>query len=271
MAYLILVKKTGLGTGWDISSPSYDNKSFAFTVQEANPRAMSFNDDGTKMYVTGFANDTVYQYSLSTAYDVSTASYDSVSFVINQDNSPRGMYIGSSGTKMFIMGGAGDALYQYTLSSAYDMSSASYDSVGFSVNIQENQPYGVTFRPDGSTFYVVGQGSNNVNQYNTGSTWNLTGSSYASKSFTPGGEISSLSDIEFSSDGTKMFLVGEGSANVTQYTLSTAWDVSTASYDSVSFDTTGQEGGPTDILFNAAGNKLYILGDWTNSVFQYSL
>ena len=39
------------------------------------PRDITFNIDGTKMYVIGSSGDDVNEYSLSTAYDVSTASY----------------------------------------------------------------------------------------------------------------------------------------------------------------------------------------------------
>jgi hypothetical protein len=47
--------------------------------QDTSPYGLAFSSDGTKMYVTGNTNDTVYQYSLSTAWDVSTASFGLIS------------------------------------------------------------------------------------------------------------------------------------------------------------------------------------------------
>ena len=38
------------------------------------------------MYVVGSSLDTVYQYALSTAWDVSTASYDSVSLSVSSQD-----------------------------------------------------------------------------------------------------------------------------------------------------------------------------------------
>jgi hypothetical protein len=63
----------------------------------------------------GSINDTVYQYTLSTGFDLSTASYDSVSFSVNsQDTSPYGMAFSTDGAKMYILGGSNKTVYQYS-------------------------------------------------------------------------------------------------------------------------------------------------------------
>ena len=43
--------------------------------KEVEPNGMSFNNDGTKMFVIGWDNDYINEYNLSTAFDVSTASF----------------------------------------------------------------------------------------------------------------------------------------------------------------------------------------------------
>jgi len=45
---------------FDFSFASYDSKSFNVNSQESTPRGIAFKSDGTKMYVTGSVNDTVY-------------------------------------------------------------------------------------------------------------------------------------------------------------------------------------------------------------------
>jgi len=103
---------------------------------------------------------------LSTAWDVSTASYASKSFsVATQDNQPAEVVLSSSGTKMFVLGGTNTTVYQYTLSTAWDVSTASYDTVSFSVAAQESFPGGITFSFDGSQMYAVGAGNTTVYQY----------------------------------------------------------------------------------------------------------
>ena len=52
------------------------------------------------MYVAGNTGDDVGQYSLSTAWDVSTASFDSVSLdVSSEDTTPNGLAFSSDGSK----------------------------------------------------------------------------------------------------------------------------------------------------------------------------
>jgi len=67
------------------------------------------------MYVCGIRNYTVYQYSLSSVFDVSTASYDSVSFsVAAQLSNPRSFTFKSDGSKMYVVGVNNDTIYQYS-------------------------------------------------------------------------------------------------------------------------------------------------------------
>ena len=48
---------------------------FSVGSQDIFPTDITFNNDGTKMYVLGDAGNDVNEYSLSTAFDISTASY----------------------------------------------------------------------------------------------------------------------------------------------------------------------------------------------------
>ena len=72
----------GVAVNWtvDLSNVTYDSVSFSTASQDANNSAFGLNPDGTKMYAAGNVSDNVYQYTLSTAFDLSTASYGSVSF-----------------------------------------------------------------------------------------------------------------------------------------------------------------------------------------------
>lgn len=154
--------------GWDLANASYDSVSFSVAGQDGIPTGVSFNNDGTKMYVSGAQYDSIHQYTLSTAFDLSTASYDSVSFsVASQEAVPYGVTFNNDGTKMFISGTGNDAVYQYALSTAFNLSTASYDSISFSVSGQDNQPYDIAFNNDGSKMYIVGAGTDTIYQYST--------------------------------------------------------------------------------------------------------
>ena len=100
----------------DVSTASYDSVSFSVQSQDSIPRGVEFSADGTKMYIMGGASKSIYQYTLSTAWAVNTASYDSVSFIVSsQDSAPRNVMFNSDGTKMYILGYQNETVYQYSL------------------------------------------------------------------------------------------------------------------------------------------------------------
>jgi DNA-binding beta-propeller fold protein YncE len=113
---LLIFQMVVLATPWDVSTASYDSVSKSVGAQDGTPSGVVFKPDGTKMYIMGYSSDTVYQYSLSTAWNVGTASYDSISKAVgSQDRSPRGIDFKSDGTKMYILGYSSDTVYQYSL------------------------------------------------------------------------------------------------------------------------------------------------------------
>ena len=308
-----------LSTGFDLSTASYSNVSFNVNSQDGNPYGMSFNTDGTKMYIAGGANDTVFQYSLSTGFDLSTASYSSVSLNVgSQDTVPTGLDFNSNGTKMYLLGLTNDTVFQYSLSTGFDLSTASYDSISFSVTSQDPVPVAIRFNNDGTKIYMIGAGNDNIYQYSTALTtaqldlstgsvfdytptsdiqvtlsnpadsgtvsgatllldgggsagYDLSNAAYADKSFSFASQETDPQGLTLSSDGTKMYVLGVSSDTVYQYSLSTAFDVSTASYDSVSFSVSSQETVPTGLKFKSDGSKLFVVGQTTDAVYQYSL
>ncbi|MBA7568149.1 hypothetical protein ES708_09870 [subsurface metagenome] len=153
-------------TPWDVSTATYDEKSKYVGGQEVTPMGVSFKPDGTKMYIVGVATDTVYQYSLSTPWDVSTATYDEKSKdVSGQDTAPRGIFFKPDGTKMYVMGVANNTVYQYSFSTPWDVSTATYDEKSKDVSGQEGYPRGIFFKPDGTKMYVMGTITDTVYQY----------------------------------------------------------------------------------------------------------
>jgi hypothetical protein len=259
------------GVGYNIAGASYDSVSFSVAGQDTFPTGMAFNNDGTKMYILGNAIDSVHQYTLSTAFDLSTASYDSVSFsVAGQDATPADITFNNDGTKMYMVGLSNDSLYQYSLSTDFDLSTASYDSVSLSVSGQDTSPSSIAFNNDGTKMYLTGSGNDSLYQYSLSTAFDLSTASYDSVSFSVNGQDNDPLDIAFNTDGTKVYIVGSGSDSVHQYSLSTAFDLSTASYDSVSFSVGGQDASPSGMAFNNDGSKIYMLGGSSDTVYQYS-
>ncbi len=206
------------------------------------------------------------------AYDLSVAAYDSKSFsVAGQEASPIGVTLSLDGTKMFVMGFAGDDINLYNLGTAFDVSTAVSTGTALPVGSQDNTPWAFDFKPDGTSIYMVGSQNHTVFQYNLTSAFDINTASYANKSFSVLTQASSARGLTFKPDGTKMYVLDNGADDIHQYSLSTAWDVSTASYDSVSFSVTSQATSPYGITFNADGTELFLAGYTVGAVYKYAL
>jgi len=257
--------------GFSIASASYDSVSFSVASQDSQPVGLSFNANGTKMFMIGFANDNIYQYSLSTAYDVSTASYDSVSFsILSQAANAESLTFKPDGTKMYVVSRNNGIVYQYSLSTAYDLSTASYDSVSFSVNTQEPSATSAIFNSNGTKMYVVGRTNDTVYQYSLSTAYDISTASYDSVSLSVSSQETVPEGLAFNLNGSSLFVAGRGAGAVFQYTLSTNFDLSTATYSGVSFSITSQDTALYDIVFSNTGTKMYVLGNTNDTIYQYS-
>ena len=80
------------------------------------------------MFVVGLdgTDDYVYEYTLGTDWDVSTASYVDNKGVASQDANPQGIWFDYAGETMFMVGDQGNDVNVYTLSTAWDISTAKF-------------------------------------------------------------------------------------------------------------------------------------------------
>jgi hypothetical protein len=114
-----------LSTAWDVSTASF-LQLFSVAAQETVPQDLFFKPDGSKMYIIGSIDDDINEYNLSTAWDVSTASFLQLFSVASQDIFPTALFFKPDGTKMYVLGATGDDVNEYDLSTAWDISTASF-------------------------------------------------------------------------------------------------------------------------------------------------
>ena len=149
---------------------------------------MRFNSDGTKVFLLGLNNlnsntQGITQYSLTTPYDVSTSSYVGFFDTSVEDSGMRGFVFNTDGTEMFVVGASTDDVYKYVLSTAFDISTASYSSQSFALSAPAlGTPTSVTFSPDGLKMYVYNLSGSTitagVHEYNLSAPFDITTSSY---------------------------------------------------------------------------------------------
>jgi len=92
---------------------------------------------------------------------------------------------------------------------------------------------------------------------------------FIGNSFDVSGQDTVPKGVAFNTDGTRMFVVGLNSDSVHQYSLTTGFDVATASFSGTSFDVSGQDSSPQDVAFSSDGARMFMIGDGTQSVFGY--
>ena len=259
-----IAPNTGI-TGWN-----YSGKSFSIAGEETAAGGLFFSPDGLNMYVNGTTGDDVNQYTLSTAFDVSTATFVRLFSTAAQDTSPNDIFFKPDGLSMYIMGATNDTVFQYTLTSAFDISTASYASKSFSVTTQESVPIGLWFKPDGTVMYIIGTTNDTVFQYNLGTAWDVSTASYASISFSVASQDGSPTQVNLSADGLTMWILGAAGDDISQYALGTAFNVSTAVFEN-SFYVGFQETSPNGLFIDStAANRVYMVGQLSDTVFQYN-
>ena len=267
---------TGGGSPYNITNAGLTGSSFSFSSQIQYVLGCAFGDSGTKLYA--FQNSSnIYQYTLTTAYDLSTASYASKSFnIATQDTNMRSIVWKSDGTAFFTLGATNDYVYKYTCSTAWDISTASYIHASSSLGSDPSwtTPLGLEMSPDGTKFFITnangGTSSTRFEQWTMTTAYDLTTASQTDTFDLVNSEY--LADgLSFNNDGTELFVVEYNTDKVWKYSLSTAYDLTTVSYSGESLDVSAVGNTPTEIMFNDDGSKMYIAKyDSPGTLYEYN-
>jgi len=251
---------------FDIDDAVYDNK--RFDAGDNGAWCCSFSSDGSKMYLGARSggNSIIKQYSLSTPFDASTASADNKSISISGGNIPKTIFFKPDGTKIFIVAVPDYGyIYEYNLSTAWDLSTSSYvgrnAAISYYCYIRDNGELGFGFALVSSAWRVY---KKTMSTAWTVSTLNGTDDyiQLGATAFDPAG-------LYFNDAGTKMYVISKQTNTVRQYTLSTAWNITTASYDSISFSLANQTSGAQGLTFNINNGSKFYVCDY-RYVYQYT-
>mgnify|MGYP005990035067 CR=1 FL=1 len=252
---------------YDLANASYDSVSFSVATQDDNPRSVAFSSDGSKMFMLGTTGDSVYQYSLSTAWSPSSATYDSVSFSVGtQETSSGSIIFKSDGTSFYVIGYT-NSVFQYDLTAAYDLSTASYASKSLSTGL--TNAVGLSISTDGTKLWASDIGGT-IQQFTMSTAWDVSTASSDSKSLDVSARGATTTAIYVSPDGSAVYITNLGTDTIYEYDLSTNYDISTGTYNSVSFSVATQETNPWGFTFKDDGSKMYLIGNIGDSVYQYT-
>jgi len=255
----VFIKDNNL-TSWD-----YSGKSISISAQELTATGIFFKSDGTEMYIIGTTGDDVNQYTLSTAWDVTTATFTRVSATVGETN-PSGVFFKPDGTVMYITGTTNDTVREFSVSTAWDVSTITFVR-DFSVGAQDTGPNDLWFKPDGTKMYFVGSTNDRVYEYNLSTAWNVSTAVFL-QFFSVGSQDTTPASVNFNSDGTRMYVLGATGLDINRYSLSTPWDISTAVFFN-NFYIGFQETAPNGLFINLDAGFVYVVGLTGDTVFQY--
>jgi len=230
------IDQTPLTTPNDITSVDHVRVILQEPTEGGDSFGQQFNDDGTKWYKCSSTDGTVYQYSLSPAYDLSSASYDSKSFDFSNEtgNGIWGIFFKADGLKVYIMDEDITDIFQYTLSTAYDISTASYDSKSISMpSIGDSYQFFIS--PDGTNLFTISDYVPfAIYGWTLSVAWDISTATQNLGTFVlsdkPGTNLGfGPNSVWFNSSGTVCLIGDWNTGDVYKYTL-TAWTVSTMSF-----------------------------------------
>ena len=270
-----------------------------------------FNPAGTKMFVVSSkkSNDytDVYEYNLSTPFDISTASYatdaercnlDSGSTSLGPNSFVYDLEFSNDGMKLFVGRGNNaastdaDRVFRFDLTSPYDVSTCSFvnqtseldssalqddSNAGNVTRGSSNRLQGIEISDDGTKLFAIFHstgGNTRLLEYQLSTAFDLSDISLVTNAgIELEDETTNPKGIRFSPDGKRLWAVDHQDAatgkDVTQISLDVAFSTSSFTIDgTVSLSNNAQ---PNGIAFSTNGLKMYVGGDTTKLVIEYDL
>lgn len=249
-----------------------------------NPPAQSYtladfivSPDGTKIIIVSAQR--MHELTMSTPYDITTAIWTDKYDYDAYNPSTWGGYgfleAGESGSRIYMADWANHKIDQFTLSVPYSFS-GTVSWAGEVSNINGSGASRSTngmYVKDSTTVFILKDDSigNNaiIEEWTMSTPWDITTLSYNNVTFTISGQRGT--DIEFSDDGTKLFIVDQfGSSTMRMFEIGTPWDITTinTSTNVVTWTTSPNPNGTSGIInFSKSGEKMY-LGEST-TIYEY--
>ena len=250
---------------------------FDLSDWEALPTGITFSTYGSKMFVVGSTGDDVNEYTMTPPWCIGNAKFVDSFDISAQATLPQSIAFNPAGTKMFIADETDIDVNEYTLSTAWDVSTATFvsgvcnlENAGGATGIET--PRAIDFNSDGTKMRVIASNTDDVHEFTLSVGFDVSECTYAGagEDLSVSGKDGNPRGMAFNSDGTKMFFVGKSNDKVHEYTLSTAYDVSTATYVDA-LDISSHEGKSSGLAFDKNGHRMFIVGQDGIEINEYYL
>ena len=248
------------------AAPTFSAR-YDLSANDAAPNSIIFNDDGTSMYMTGRSNSLVWEYSLTTGYDLTDVNALRTLNTAGEEALPDGITFNSNGSKLYLVGLNAGSAFEYDLTTNFDLNTA---VVNQALPVNHANPSDIKFNNDGTKMYTVDAIAQQIEEFDLSIAYDVQSAGGSTRTYDLSSQVTTAEGVEFNSDGTKMFIVDGTLNTVFSYTLSTGFLVTTASYTE-SFDLTGEIQEATSITFNNDGTMMFIADGATGDVESYTM
>lgn len=194
---------------------------------------------------------------------------------------------GSNNQYFYVADNNTNTIYRYVASNPYQMDIDDVGQADMSLNVGtgsgfsklENSPQGVVFNTNGTRMFVAGDGAG-INEYKLSTPWDITTASYSANISMAQRKIKEYApiDLTFSSDGKKLFVMGDYKNAVHTIKLRNAFSLSRYRYAGawILVDTIGIPlmDRPTSIAFNKNGSEMFVSGyqtGQTSFIYKFKL
>lgn len=249
-----------------ITNYTYTNNSY--TASAGSNYSSAYSVDGTKLYLNSSGD--IKQYTLSTPFNISTASDSGKTFSI-AGTSAYGIDFSTDGGNLYLSSRAYGSIRQYTMSTPWDISTASYTTQSLNTTIVTGSfvLQDLSVATDGSAiFFAVQDGTKLVYKLSLSTPWNastgtISASSLSIAAQTGAGPIA----LAVTKDGGNV-LVTAVTRTVLQYSLSSPWNLGTSSY--VGSKSLSEGGDFYSLYFGNSDTQLISSGSSGATSYQYS-
>jgi hypothetical protein len=274
-AYNFVTKTLTPPAGWGIEKPTAGSGPVWDTLTTYSATGQnSTTDDGSNTFTapkTAYSLDATKNapdggFQVATAFFITGRIFSTSA---SGSPVPRGIAFSPTGEKMYVVDSNNRGVYEFVLSTPWHIKTAVFNAV-FSASTYLTAANVVKISPDGTKFYIQSI-DDSVYQFSMSTPWNITTAAYVkSHSFTAQG--TNFVGMDISTDGSKVYMLNGNSESPWQlyeYSLSTSWDIATASYVR-SFTSSINPAAASRLEFNSIGDVVVISG-YDGILYQYEL
>ncbi len=263
---------------WDIQNAVFRSQT---DVSADNDEISGFymSDDGTKMYVSRFGNDSlahVDEYTLSIPYDETSKTKINTMALSPEGVKSNGIHLSKDLTRLYsaeTLASGNGKFHEWTMTVAGDLGTETFSvTKDVSADLSSGSLRDFTLARNDTRLYVgVTEVPNHkVFQYNFGTAGSLA-TITKSKEFDVSAQVANIIDVAIKDDGTTMWVMDDTTNKIYQYSLPDPYEVDSAIFDNISFDVSVVVTTLTSMFFRLHGSTVYITDSDIDDIVSFSI